>query len=383
MDLQQDDITTPYTKLYHYPPAYSLSQMIDTIPYTITSKAKLATFELYGKKCAIMSWTHTEGELNIEEFILIVYTDEAVLTKLSPQTVDDYISSTMLRYYVSVSNKIINENITEIVATYVLPTSTETSYLLKRGNVIFRHREGNLPAYIHQSENNTTECYYVDDEAHRTDGPAIVSTSYATMSKKGLYSRTREYYYVKGILDSVDGPAKIIKYFYEGNKVEVWEHFYTGGRKHKVDGPAFLHYIEENGERRYVCKQYYLEGGYSNTDDGSRVDYDEHGSVTMIRHFEKWKPVLHNVHGWALYKCDQEWEYYREYFYHDKQHRDDGPSLEGLTRDGCTITEYRYHGLLHRKDGPALIMKDKYGNVVTCKYYHLGVESIKECYTTL
>jgi hypothetical protein len=73
-----------------------------------------------------------------------------------------------------------------------------------------------------------TKRYYLNDQLHREDGPAVESAN-----------GTKEWY-INGLRHREDGPA-----YEEINGSKGW---YINGKRHRLDGPAF---INANGDKEY------------------------------------------------------------------------------------------------------------------------------------
>src|SRR6056297_1262720 len=89
------------------------------------------------------------------------------------------------------------------------------------------------------------ECYYLNEQWHREDGPAFQKW-YENGQKQ------YEYYYLNGEYHRENGPA--FQWWYENGQKE-YEYYYLNGKRHRENGPACQGWYE-NGQN----ESYYLNG---------------------------------------------------------------------------------------------------------------------------
>jgi len=111
---------------------------------------------------------------------------------------------------------------------------------------------GQIKFISYYNENNqksgsiARECYYINGQRHREDGPAIIWYRREGFIEGG-------YYYRNGQLHREDGPAEI--WYREDGSVER-EYYYKNDRPHREDGPAKIRYNSNNEPN----EAYYLNG---------------------------------------------------------------------------------------------------------------------------
>lgn len=135
------------------------------------------------------------------------------------------------------------------------------------------HREKNssekdYPAVIdYKGSMVCSEEYYLNDESHREDGPAVVH-----YNKKG--GLKMEIWYYNDIIHRDDGPA-ITNYYNNGRA--FCEEWWCNGVLHKIDNSPAVYYYYRNGD---VKEMQWFVNGVPSSDSGLIIlKYFEHGRL--------------------------------------------------------------------------------------------------------
>lgn len=237
-------------------------------------------------------------------------------------------------------------------------------------------------------EDNESKRYYLNNEYHRLNGPAVeYKNGRKCWFKNGKLHRIggpaiedidTVKWYEDGMLHRTDGPA-IIK-----NGKKEW---YYGGKLHRKadsndpltsNGPAIEH---ENGDKEWyenglrhriggpaveykdgVCKWYVL--GKLHRMDGPAIEY----TIGDCEWYAN--GVLHRIGGPAVFDDVEESYYLFGKKYSEKKYQTALKEIQhNMVETFSDRTVYSIYGLLHRRGGPAIEYKDG-----TCKWYVLGNE---------
>lgn len=116
-----------------------------------------------------------------------------------------------------------------------------------------RHRAEGPAITIIRRNGNTKKIghyFYVDDELHRTDGPAVI-ISVTSITLKSVKS-SKTYYYVRNKLHRLDGPSFTIRKYLKDGVQDVEEKWTKNNELFRIEGHAHIRYLEQNGKRKIL-----------------------------------------------------------------------------------------------------------------------------------
>ncbi len=146
-----------------------------------------------------------------------------------------------------------------------------------------KHRNTDSPTVIQYSLHNkgsSIACsfYYINNNIHRDNGPAII-----------IYSKypeiEQEIYYCNGVIHRKNGPA-VIEY---SNKKIKNINYIENGQLHRAEGPAHIKYLDnQNGNTE---NQYYFRGkripDWVPKIENKRIEFDKSLILKVILKFDR------------------------------------------------------------------------------------------------
>ena len=121
------------------------------------------------------------------------------------------------------------------------------------------------------AENGLFECWELDGNLHREDGPAFIG-----YDKKG--NITRKVWYINGKRHREDGPC-LIEYDTDGSIVR--EEWFINDKLHRENAPAYITYKNN----KVSTENWYLNNQAHRLDDAAEIWYDDNLKVIKKKWF--------------------------------------------------------------------------------------------------